>query len=507
MKFYSNLDLQQNQLLKAVLENVSLDLGGTPPSGIEGQIVYNTDDNLVYIHNGTEWLTIGSDATITVAGGTSVDITNGQFILNQMDDQTITIDHADVTRLANGANTAITPDLETAFSVVDEIITNDQGHVTQVKTRSITVMHPDLGSAYGTTADTEETLTNVEFIVELNVDAEGHVSGAEFRKLVAGNDITIAAEANGNITIGHEAFARTNNTSTAAPDFEQTFTVIDSITTDNGHVTEVNTKTVTVPTETDLSLVDNGSGTWMTEIAVDDHEITVSRSDSTTATITVGELIVSDATGTGDATIDGDLQVNGNTVIEGNLTVNGTTTSVNTTTLEVEDYLIEIAKDNTEALVSYAGFVIPNYDGTNDGALIIDSAGEFRIGDVSYSGNTVTDVSSQAVLTRDEVGNLEANDLLTWDAANNRAVGKKASELGVTRKVAFDLTENLGDNANEVVTHNLGTRDIQVTLYDVTGGQNPEVVYADFAATSDNAITFYFGNLPATNQFRVVILG
>jgi len=509
MKFYSNLNLQQNELLQALLENIDLQLGtGNEVSGIKGQIAYNTADDLVYIHNGVEWFTIGSAAEIEVAGGTSVDVTNGTFTLNQMDGQTITVSHANITRSNTTSSTS--PELGDEFTMVDSVTTDAQGHITAVNVKTVTVEHPDLPSAYATTADDATDLTGIEFLVELSVDSAGHVSAGEFRKLVAGLDLVATAGADGIVTFAHKTVTTTASAETAAPDFEQTFTAISALTIDNGHVTDIETKTVTIPTETDLSLVDNGSGsgTWLTGVSVDDHEITLTRSDSTTATITVGELIVSDATGSGDATIDGDLLVNGSTVIEGNLTVNGTTTSVNTQTLEVEDYLIEIGKGNTEPLASYAGFVIPNYDGTNAGGLIIDNDGEFRIGDVTYSGNTITNANnSQAVLTRDEIANLDANDFLVWDADNNRAIGKTAADLSIGRKVAIDLTADLSDNANEVVTHNLGTKDIQVTLYDVTGGQDPEIAYADFAATSANAITFYFGNLPVTNQFRAVIIG
>ena len=50
------------------------------------------------------------------------------------------------------------------------------------------------------------------------------------------------------ISITHDAVSRTNNTSTASPGYGATFTAIDSITTSTeGHVTAVNTKTITIP--------------------------------------------------------------------------------------------------------------------------------------------------------------------------------------------------------------------------------------------------------------------
>ena len=55
----------------------------------------------------------------------------------------------------------------------------------------------------------------------------------------------------GNKTITHNTVTRSNSTSTANPAAGGTFTAIDSVTSDNyGHITGVNTKTVTVPYDT-----------------------------------------------------------------------------------------------------------------------------------------------------------------------------------------------------------------------------------------------------------------
>lgn len=77
------------------------------------------------------------------------------------------------------------------------------------------------------------------------------------KTLTPGSNIQITG-AVGTITISatdtvytHPTPARTNNTSTAAPGSAGTFTVVDSITTSTeGHITAVNTKTVTMPTST-----------------------------------------------------------------------------------------------------------------------------------------------------------------------------------------------------------------------------------------------------------------
>jgi hypothetical protein len=57
--------------------------------------------------------------------------------------------------------------------------------------------------------------------------------------------------ANNTITLTHGAVSRTNTTSTQSPSFGGTFTAIDSITSSaEGHITGVNTKTVTIPNTT-----------------------------------------------------------------------------------------------------------------------------------------------------------------------------------------------------------------------------------------------------------------
>ena len=79
--------------------------------------------------------------------------------------------------------------------------------------------------------------------------------------------------------------------------------------------------------------------------------------------------------------------VTGNLTIGGNLTVNGTTTSIDSTTLKVSDKLIEVAKDNTVKLTTPAGIVVPKYDGTNYGALVIDGDGNAQVGDVKLDAS------------------------------------------------------------------------------------------------------------------------
>lgn len=212
-------------------------------------------------------------------------------------------------------------------------------------------------------------------------------STAKTINVVGGTDITIDkdTETNGLITFKHDEITRTNTTSASAPAFAGTFAVVDGITTSaQGHITAVNTKTITVPTETTLSVVDEGAGTWVTGATANDHEITLTRSNTTEDTITVGELVVdSDGAGNGNITIDGALRgpaeffidayphdnIGGEVIINGDLIVRGVTTTVNSENVTIKDAFIQLNFDGDASQSSTptldAGIEIERYSGTN----------------------------------------------------------------------------------------------------------------------------------------------
>lgn len=62
-----------------------------------------------------------------------------------------------------------------------------------------------------------------------------------------------------------------------------------------------------------------------------------------------------------------------------------------------------------------------------------------------------------------------------------------------------------GSNTSYTVTHNLGTRDLQVSVYRNSG--NYDEVIVETRMTSTSAVTLLFSSAPAVDAFRVVILG
>lgn len=187
--------------------------------------------------------------------------------------------------------------------------------------------------------------------------------------------------------------------------------------------------------------------------------------------------------------------VTGNLTIGGNLTVNGTTTSIDSTTLKVSDKLIEVAKDNTVKLTTPAGIVVPKYDGTNYGALVIDGDGNAQVGDVKLdaSGNIdVTNSDLQTLATRE---GLTDGNLVKWNGTKKTLV----PDTTVASNASSALSK-ANANATEISTikttyqtktdNTLGT-----TSKTVVGAINEVKGTADSALSKANANATEISNL------------
>lgn len=61
--FKTNLDIQQKQLLNAVLHK----LNGLPPNPVEGQLYYNGSRHSAYVWNGSSWIALGNSSGLGVS--------------------------------------------------------------------------------------------------------------------------------------------------------------------------------------------------------------------------------------------------------------------------------------------------------------------------------------------------------------------------------------------------------------------------------------------------------
>lgn len=98
--------------------------------------------------------------------------------------------------------------------------------------------------------------------------------------------------------------------------------------------------------------------------------------------------------------------------------------------------------------------------------------------------------------------------VITAVAATGGGITVDGSGISVdTSVVARKYSTNVGDGSNDsiTITHNLGTRDVIVNLYD-NASPYAEVT-CDVAHTTTNTVTLAFSVAPTSNQYRVVVIG
>mgnify|MGYP003347458005 FL=1 len=66
-------------------------------------------------------------------------------------------------------------------------------------------------------------------------------------------------------------------------------------------------------------------------------------------------------------------------------------------------------------------------------------------------------------------------------------------------------SENIANTTSHTVTHNFGTREVTVSVYD---NNSPYAeVFPDVEHTSTNTVTIKFATAPTADQYRVVVIG
>ena len=252
-------------------------------------------------------------------------------------------------------------------------------------------------------------------------------------------------------------------TSAATAAISSTLTISDDV------VGTPNTDGVTVGTDT---LVFAGT-TNEIDTLVSDNQVKVGIVTNPTLT---GNVIV-----TGDLAVNGGdinstattLNINANStgasgtgtvVIDGSLTVTGVTTTVNTETINLADNIILLNSNATGTVTAHAGIEIERGDAAN----------------VLFQWNETAD---------------------DWEFQAYNHAGTPAL---TTYKVPTTFSASIGDGSATAytVTHNLGSKDVIVQLYDVSSF---DTVYADVVRTSTEVVTVTFAVAPISNDIRVLI--
>lgn len=154
--------------------------------------------------------------------------------------------------------------------------------------------------------------------------------------------------------------------------------------------------------------------------------------------------------------------VSGNLIVSGNLTVSGTTTTVNTETINLADNIITLNSNETGTPSENGGIEIERGTSTN----------------VALRWNETSD---------------------KWQLTED---GSAYEEIQTIQNSTYSASIGDGSQTAIAVTHNLGSQDVIVQLYDTS---SLDTVYADVVRTSTNVVTITFSTAPTSNDIRVLV--
>jgi hypothetical protein len=473
-KFLVSIDLNKNELQNAVIQN----LATAPATPLAGQVYYNTSDNQLYIYNGTRWEVAGNaissgtlaarPAAATVDAGTIYYATdtylfyysNGSAWAQTNQFGTVTAQTSYGASSGNGSSTDYaradhthgTPALGTA---TPNAITGAAGSAGTATTPSkedhVHAFAPttdlNMGGYKLTALATPVSSTDAANKQYVDDVAQGlNIHAASYAATTANLNATYSNGTSGvGATLtnaGTQAAFATDGTTPSLND--RILVRLQTNTAENGIYT--------------LTTVGSGSTNWVLTRAT----------DFDTPTEIAG----------GDFTF-----------------VDNGTTLANTGWVNVD----EVNTVGTDPIVFQQFSGAGTYT-ANNGVVLNGTVFSFA----PRSGYGLQTGSSGAEIKLATTSGLNLTTDLAVGAGNGISV--------LTNTVAIDSTvvvskyaTNVGDGSatSYTITHNLGTRDVIVSVYEATGSYAEVICDVNHATT--NTITLLFSVAPTNNQYRVVV--
>ena len=449
-KWFNGLNLQQNQLENAVIQNLASD----PSSGKAGQIYYNTTDNGYRYYNGTAWVSVSADAIKSIVAGNGLTSstsgnavtltlgtpsTSGATSGNTLGDNSVTENsHTHQIRIPSAStaekgivqlatDTEATAGTETTKAVTPKQLASAKQDA--INSAKVTIQTSDGLTGGSSTPATSFTLglsnsgVAADTYNSVTVDAKGRVTAGKKKDYVETSALDAyqpkqdnALNTTEKTVVGaiNEVKGTADAASTKATTNATEITNIKNGTTAVGKANKVaNPLTISDGTN---SITYDGSAARTLQFKPEDFSESISGGTATVALKDKGYATKTYVDAQDDKKLDkAGGTITGDLTIGGNVTVNGTTTTVNSNTLTVKDKLIEVAKDNTAPLTSPAGIIVPKYNGTDYGALVIDSDGNAKVGDVKLKADGDIDVNNSDLQTLATRTGLQDGQLVKWD--------------------------------------------------------------------------------------------
>lgn len=441
INYLSGINLNQTELFNAAIENQPNNtFAGT---GVAGQLYFDTTLNVLKVWASGAWTQVGGVTSFTASNGTFISLSP-------------TTTQTGATTLTANLNATGTPSVSTYLR--------------------------------GDNTWAAVPASYIGWSLAGNTGTAQSIGSGDTASIVGGTLISTVASATDTLTINHNSVTRTNGSSSVSPAFGTSFTVIDTVTSSpEGHVTLVNTKTVTLPTPTNQTITLSGdvtgSGTTSIVTTIASGAVEFSMIDPAVV-VTAAEGI---ANNNNDTTLPTSAAVKAyvdNSLVGSLVFQGGYNAATNTPNLDVPP-----------TGVIKKGFM---WTVTADGLFF--GTEQLRIGD-----SLIANIDTPTVLgdwTRVQ-SNIDLATLSTVGIGNvNAGSGIDVTYSSGTATVSAQATSySTTISATGTITHNLGTRDVIIQLYDTV---TYDTIYSDNVRTTTNTATITFAIAP-TNPVRVLV--
>lgn len=492
IKFVSSINLNQNELQHAVVQNLA-----TPPgTPREGQIYYDSSagDKSIYFWDGTEWIDVGGDVRSVTAGAGLTSTGTRNITINVGQGTGILVNPDNVQLYHLGLENLTDPNADRIFFWDDSAGASQWLEVSTATGINISGTTLQLGSI----PNSSLTNSSVTYTAGAGLTGGGTVAlGASATLTVgAGTGITVNAD---DVQLKNAA-SLTNNSvlkwdssngqlaNTIMSDDGSTVTISGNLTV-NGTTTTINSTIVSISDNmmqyangntantVDIGFFGNyvNSGTKYATFFYD-----ASASSASEASFTLGHSITAPGNNVTDFTL-GRLVAN----LTGELTGNASTAT-------------KLATARTISITGDATWTV-----TFDGSANVTSG--LTLANSGVTAGSYGLAGSVPQITFDAKGRATA--------AANVAISITASQVSDFTSAVQAIIDTTGAVANVgdgeaiafAITHNLNSRDVIVQIYD---NATYDTVYADVVRTSVNVVTVTFSGVPtvpSSNAYRVLI--
>ena len=487
MKFVTNLDINQNQLLNVTFEKLAFD----PESGnFEGRLIYNTATDTVKVYTGSAWKSLPHTLS---AGGSHTDAL------------TITESNGTVTLTLNVADTDSAGLLPAAMW---QMLTD----ATDAATASKLVKRDANGniSVASPTADGHAATKGYVDSARSGLDVKQSV------RVATTGPITIATGLENGDTVDGVTLATGN----------RVLVKDQSTASENGIYTVNATGAPTRATDFDDNAeVTPGAFTFVEEGTVNADSGWVLTNNGTITVGTTG-LVFAQFSGAGQITAGAGLTKTGNTIdavgTADRITVNAdsidiASTYVGQSTITTLGTVTTGTWDATTVAVTAGGTGVESFTdngvvyGNGTSALDVTSAGTehqvLRAGSGGVPAFGAVDLAQSAAVTGQlPIANGGTNASTEATARTNLAAGGTQGAGVSTPSLTRKVTKAVGNGVDTSFTlvHAFNTREVMIQVYD---SSNYDTVIADTVRTDANTVTISFSVAPSSSAYTVVVIG